>query len=60
MVIEISVFHKKVVSLHRVYNQKTFKMMNNADFWASVRAIIAEGFTPEGLLKLDSYAEQFE
>ena len=33
--------------------------MNNADFWASVRAIIAEGFTPEGLLKLDSYAEQF-
>ena len=34
-------------------------MMNNADFWASVRAIIAEGFTPEGLLKLDSYAEQF-
>jgi len=32
-------------------------MMNNADFWASVRAIIAEGFTPEGLLKLDSYAE---
>ena len=23
--------------------------MNNADFWASVRAIIAEGFTPEGL-----------
>ena len=33
--------------------------MNNADFWASVSSIIAEGFTPEGLLKLDSYAEQF-
>jgi len=33
--------------------------MNNADFWASVRTVIAEGFTPEGLLKLDSYAEQF-
>ena len=33
--------------------------MNNADFWASVRTIIKEGFTPEGLLKLDSYAEQF-
>ena len=33
--------------------------MNNADFWASVRSIIAEGFSPEGLLKLDSYAEQF-
>ncbi len=33
--------------------------MNNADFWASVSSIIAEGFTPEGLHKLDSYAEQF-
>ena len=33
--------------------------MNNADFWASIRTIIAAGFTPEGLLKLDSYAEQF-
>jgi hypothetical protein len=33
--------------------------MNNADFWASVHSIIAEGFTPEGLHKLDSYAEQF-
>ena len=33
--------------------------MNNADFWTSVRTIIAEGFTSEGLLKLDSYAEQF-
>ena len=33
--------------------------MNNADFWASVRQIVAEGFTPEGLLKLDNYAEQF-
>ena len=39
--------------------KKTKRIMNNADFWASVRAIIAEGFTPEGLLKLDSYAEQF-
>ena len=33
--------------------------MNNADFWASVRNIIAEGFTPEGLLKLDRYGEDF-
>ena len=33
--------------------------MNNADFWASVHTIIAEDFTSEGLLKLDSYAEQF-
>ena len=35
------------------------RIMNNADFWASIRTIIAEGFTPEGLLKLDSYAAQF-
>lgn len=33
--------------------------MNNAEFWASVNGIIAEGFTSEGLQKLDSYAEQF-
>ena len=33
--------------------------MNSADFWASVHTIIAEGFTSEGLQKLDSYAEQF-
>jgi len=33
--------------------------MNNADFWASMRTIIAEGFKPEGLRKLNSYAEQF-
>ena len=34
-------------------------MMNNADFWASVRTIIAEGFTPEGLQILDTYAAEF-
>ena len=33
--------------------------MNNADFWASVRTIITEGFTPEGLYKLDTYAAEF-
>ena len=33
--------------------------MNNADFWASIKAIIAEDFTPEGLQKLDHYAELF-
>ena len=33
--------------------------MNNADFWASIHSIIAAGFTPEGLQKLDGYAEQF-
>ena len=33
--------------------------MTNADFWASVRTIIAEGFTPEGLFKLDRYGEDF-
>ena len=33
--------------------------MNNAEFWASVNSIITDGFTSEGLQKLDSYAEQF-
>ena len=33
--------------------------MNNKDFWESIYAIITEGFTPEGLQKLDYYAEQF-
>ena len=33
--------------------------MNSADFWASVRTVIAEGFTPEGLQKLDTYAAEF-
>ena len=33
--------------------------MNNADFWASVNDIISDGFTPDGLRKLDHYAELF-
>lgn len=33
--------------------------MNNSDFWASMALIIKEGFTPEGLAKLERYAEQF-
>ena len=33
--------------------------MNNKDFWDSVNVIIVVGFTPEGLQKLDEYAEQF-
>ena len=33
--------------------------MNNADFWASIHSIIDAGFTPDGLRKLDYYAEQF-
>ena len=33
--------------------------MNNKDFWESIHTIIAEGFTPEGLQKLDHYAELF-
>ena len=33
--------------------------MNNADFWASIKAIIADGFTSEGLHNLDQYAELF-
>ena len=31
--------------------------MNNADFWKSINVIIADGFTSEGLQKLDHYAE---
>ena len=31
--------------------------MKNVDFWASVEAIIVDGFTSEGLHKLDQYAE---
>lgn len=33
--------------------------MNNADFWEDIKSIIANGFTPEGLQKLDYYAELF-
>ncbi len=33
--------------------------MNNADFWRSINGIIADGFTSEGLQKLDHYAELF-
>lgn len=33
--------------------------MNNSDFWASIDAIIKEDFAPEGLAKLECYAEQF-
>ena len=34
-------------------------MNNNADFWTSIESIINDGFTSEGLQKLDRYAEQF-
>ena len=34
-------------------------MNNNADFWTSIETIINDGFTTEGLQKLDRYAEQF-
>lgn len=33
--------------------------MDNSDFWASVAALVKEGFAPEGLSKLERYAEQF-
>ena len=33
--------------------------MNNKDFWHSISLIIEEGFNADGLLKLESYAEQF-
>ena len=33
--------------------------MTNHDFWMSVDGIIGDGFTSEGLSKLDEYAERF-
>ena len=33
--------------------------MNNKDFWNDINSIIDEGFSSEGLSKLESYAEQF-
>ena len=35
------------------------EFMNSKEFWNSINAIIADGFTPEGLQKLDYYAELF-
>jgi hypothetical protein len=35
------------------------KKMINVDFWASIEKIINSGFQPDGLLKLDEYAELF-
>ena len=34
--------------------------MTNNDFWMSVSDIINEGFTSEGLRRIDGYAEQFK
>ena len=34
-------------------------VINNLDFWTSIGTVISEGFTSEGLIKLDWYAEQF-
>lgn len=33
--------------------------MDNSDFWASVATLVKEDFAPEGLAKLERYAEQF-
>lgn len=33
--------------------------MTNSDFWEQINSIIFEGFTPEGLAKLDEYADKF-
>ena len=38
---------------------KNRNMINNADFWTSIASIINDGFTSEGLQKLERYAEQF-
>ena len=54
---DICDFEKMVVYLHHNNSINPLKVMNNADFWASIRSIIADGFTPDGLQKLDRYAE---
>jgi hypothetical protein len=46
---DICNFEKMVVFLHQNNRSNPLKVMNNADFWASVRSIIADGFTPDGL-----------
>ena len=33
--------------------------MTNEDFWNSINGIINDGFTSEGLTKLEEYAERF-
>ena len=33
--------------------------MTNADFWNQINSIIKDGFSSEGLQKLDHYAELF-
>ncbi len=33
--------------------------MTNSDFWASIYSVINDGFNPEGLAKLEEYAENF-
>ena len=35
------------------------RSLNDKDFWESIQAIIAAGFTPEGLQRLGHYAELF-
>lgn len=50
---------KLLLILQQISNTPDNRIMNSADFWASVRNIIAEGFTPEGLQKLDTYAAEF-
>ena len=33
--------------------------MTNSDFWDSIQSIIKNGFNPEGLAKLEEYADKF-
>ena len=33
--------------------------MTNSDFWDSIQSIISDGFNPEGLSKLEEYADKF-
>jgi hypothetical protein len=56
---EATAIIKNAYLCRRIANHQYNRIMNNADFWAYVREIIAGGFTPDGLHKLDTYAEQF-
>ena len=56
---QMAAFWKKLYFCALLDNDSTVSKMNNQDFWHSIHSIIDEGFTANGLSKLESYAEQF-
>ena len=56
----VLLLYNKLLSLFQFQDTlKNRNMINNADFWTSIASIINDGFTSEGLQKLERYAEQF-